>query len=320
MYLNLDNNNNSDFFEPKNIFNFEKFDLLSDNYNYSFDLLDITEQHHIENKHNFFFLQTNHNLDYENNINLNKPKQIKYFEIKKQLKFNILRFKRKPLINFDSLKETKNNSLLENVSKEEIKKEYKKVKHDKYSNDNILKKCKHIVLSNIMKFINKKISSIYKCKMQNNNFNKKLLTINKSQISNTNILYNRNFLYKKISDILSDNISKKYSHYPQEHNKILIEELKNDEDKFNKKYFNKLFNLTFNECLGHFIGKKEIEELNGMNCFEDVKETLEGDKEYIDLIKYYLENFENIIYKINPRKPKKGKKLNSTEEESQRSF
>ena len=75
----------------------------------------------------------------------------------------------------------------------------------------------------------------------------------------------------------------------------------------NFKIFSTLFNITFNQCLSHFIGKEFIEELEGMKCFEDIKDTLGDDVEYINLVKYYLENFENIVKNKNPRRPKKSK-------------
>ena len=247
----------------------------------------------------------------------------KYLNLSNETKFDSEKKNRNFIFcNFPSLHKNNTNrniDLLKKSLREGAKKEHKKIKHDKYSNDNVIKKCKHLVLSNIMDFINLKIFSIYKGKIKSKRrFRNQLLPINKSQKSNTNILYNRAFVNKNISDIFSDNITKKYSSYPLEHNKLLIEKLKNQEDKTNSKYFNKLFNLTFSECLNHFIGKKEIEELKGMNLFENVIEILGEDKEYINLIKYYLQNFENIINEKNPRRSKNYKNSISTEEESQK--
>ena len=342
MYLNFDKKY-FDTFEPINIFNYKNSELFSNNNNI-FDNLDYdySDQKSIDNKNNFVFFQTNLNLDYEKEFYSSELKPLKYFEVKKELKSKILHSKEESLVDLNLSNETKFNSekknrnfifcnfqslhnytnrnidLLKKSLREGAKKEHKKIKHDKYSNDNVIKKCKHLVLSNIMDFINLKIFSIYKGKIKSKRrFRNQLLPINKSQKSNTNILYNRAFVNKNISDIFSDNITKKYSSYPLEHNKLLIEKLKNQEDKTNSKYFNKLFNLTFSECLNHFIGKKEIEELKGMNLFENVIEILGEDKEYINLIKYYLQNFENIINEKNPRRSKNYKNSISTEEESQ---
>ena len=80
-------------------------------------------------------------------------------------------------------------------------------------------------------------------------------------------------------------------------------------------YFNRLFGLTCKQCLAHFIGKITLEELKGMKLFENVKEIIGDDKEYINILGYYLENFENIIYNKNPRRPKKVKNVTLSNKE-----
>ena len=182
---------------------------------------------------------------------------------------------------------------------------YKAIKHDKFSDDNLRKKCKHLVLNSVMEFINIKIYYLYDGKIGNNVYRKEILTLNKSQKSKANIIYDREFINKKISDIFSDNISSRYTNFYPQHNKLLIESLRNDEDENKRIYFNKLFNSTFKDCLEYYIGKKQSEELEGMKCFDSEKDLLSEDIEYINIIKYYLENFENIINKKNPRKPKR---------------
>ena len=182
------------------------------------------------------------------------------------------------------------------------------MKHDKFFDDNLRKKCKHLVLHNLMIFINKKIFSIYEGNIGNNIYRKELLTLNKSQQSNSNLIYDRLFVNKKISEILSDNISSRYTNFPPEHNKLLIEKLRNNEDEYKRIYFNQLFDLKFKDCLGYLIGKNSIEELDGMQRFDSIRKTLGEDEKYINSIKYYLNNFEKIIYNKIPRRPKKIKK------------
>ena len=180
-----------------------------------------------------------------------------------------------------------------------------KVKHDKFSDDNLQRKCKYLVLNSVIKFINKKLYRIYNGNIGNNFFRKEILTLNKFQINNSNIIYNRFFIKKKISDILSDNISHRYTNYLPQHNKLLIEGLRGDKDENKSLYFNKLFNLTFEDCCAHFIGKKSFEELEGMKCFESIKDKLGKDEKYANTIKFYLENYEKILKDKNPRKRKK---------------
>ena len=217
-------------------------------------------------------------------------------------------------------KDNNNNFQIKTSFDDKSNDEGKKMKHDKFFDDNLRKKCKHLVLHNLMIFINKKIFSIYEGNIGNNIYRKELLTLNKSQKSKANLLYERLFVNKKISDILSDNISTRYTNFLPEHNKILIERLRNDEDEYKRVYFNKLFDLTFKECLGNFIGKKPIEELEGMKGFDSIKDSLGEDEEYINLIKYYLDNFEKIINNKNPRRSRKSQKSNQIKYENKKNI
>ena len=110
--------------------------------------------------------------------------------------------------------------------------------------------------------------------------------------------YNKDFLEKTLVVIFSRDISSKYSRHPSTHNKKLIESLINDKDEKKRSIFNKIFNLTFIDCLNHFRGSKKFEELDGMNNLEDyLKEQRhnDDDEEYCSLFKYFVNNFEKII-------------------------
>ena len=179
--------------------------------------------------------------------------------------------------------------------------------HNKYSPDNILRKCKHIILSQLMEFINNKIKDIYNGQIGNSIFKKELLTLNKEQKFNSNVIYNQNFLKKNLGDIFSDNISTKYSNFFPDHNKKLIMMLKNEEDQNKKNYFEKLFNITYLHSINHFIGFQKVDELNGLKCFSELKYELNEEKEYIDCIEYLLKNYELITMKKRPRNKKKNR-------------
>ena len=178
------------------------------------------------------------------------------------------------------------------------KKEYEGLGlHNKFSDDNIIRKVKNAILKNTMIFINSKIKTIYEYK--NNKFSKKkeLLKMKKSQSISSRVDYNKNFLEKTLGEIFSEDISSKYIQYPSTHNKKLIESLINDEDGQKKKIFNEIFNLTFLDCLNHFRGRKIIEELEGLNNLEDYikRAKIIKDKEYCTIFKYFVNNFEKII-------------------------
>ena len=187
--------------------------------------------------------------------------------------------------------------------------------HDKFVDDNVRRKCKHLILDSIREFINQKIFIIYDGDIGKNIFRKEILVLNNRQKVDSTINYNKNFLFKTIGEIFSDTISTRFTNYPPEHNKLLIKSLLNEEDEDKRKYFNKLFNLTFLECLKHFRGENFIEEINGLKCLRQIIQESDYEKEYIDLLIYYFTNFENIIYKKKARKSKKKKELESLKRE-----
>ena len=45
-----------------------------------------------------------------------------------------------------------------------------------------------------------------------------------------------------------------------------------------------------------------------MKCFYDIKEKYNDDKEYKDVLNYYINNFDNIINKKKARKSRKSRK------------
>ena len=133
---------------------------------------------------------------------------------------------------------------------------------------------------------------------------KKILDINKQQVAITNIDYNQKFMKKTIGTILSDTISTRFTNYRPKHNEELIKRLKEDENKNIREYFEKLFNLTFLDCVDHFIGNEKLEILEGMTLFEEMKDDhaqLEkrnidlNDESYLENLKYYFENYESIL-------------------------
>ena len=187
-----------------------------------------------------------------------------------------------------------------------LKKKRKRTKeHDKYSDDNLRRKSKHITLNSLFNFINEKIEEKYENNIGVGVFMKKLLTINQKQKSDCTIQFNKEFLYKSIGEIFSENISTRYSNYPLTHNKSLIESLINEKDIDKRNYFNNLFNLRFIDVLKHFRGSEEIEELKGLTKFNSIKAEFESDEEYLNLLEYYIMNYENIINNKRSKKERK---------------
>lgn len=174
--------------------------------------------------------------------------------------------------------------------------------HNKYSEDNILRKIKSTLLSYLYNFINFSIYSIYEGNIKKGLFKRELKKINQSQVVDTRT--NKEFLHKTLKEIFSDNISTKYSYYSNDYNRNLIEELLNESDYEKRMKFKNLFSLTFLDCLKHFRGNKIFDELKGLESFNKYKKKFEDDEEYLYLFDYYISHFEEIIIKKRHRNRK----------------
>ena len=183
--------------------------------------------------------------------------------------------------------------------------------HSKFSDDNLRKKCKYIVLDSVKDHIKEKIKLFYNDDIDMNISKKELLHLSNEQKFNANIDYNKSFLNKTLEDIFSESISTKYIKFNSEDNKNLIKRLKNIKDEYKSQYFKNLLNITFLECVQHFRGSINIKELNGMKCFNEVKEQFSDENEYVEILSYYIMNYEKIINRKKGRGEKgqkRGKK------------
>lgn len=171
-------------------------------------------------------------------------------------------------------------------------------KHTKYSEDNMIRKIKASVISNLTVFINSVIYNVYDREIGKGMFRKELLKMNQSQIINSK--NNREFLDKSLKEIFSEDISTKYNNYQPDHNKRVINDLLDEKDLNKKTLFENLFELKFLECVLHIRGEQQNNLLNGLATLDDLCAKFENDKEYLELFKYYTNNLETII--INKRK------------------
>lgn len=254
----------------------------------------------INNNNNFnFYIKENQKQTKVTIDNENRNEKLKLFNIKKNY-IETNHYSDKAL---DSKESNERKGNLGRKRKNDNTPRY----HNKYSPDNILRKCKHIILNQLLIFINQKIKELYNGKIGNSIFKKELLTLNKEQKFNSKVIYNKNFLNKTLGDIFSDDISTKYSSYLPYHNKDLIMRLRNEEDQNKKNYFEKLFNITYLQSINHFIGLQKVDELNGLKCFSQLKGEMNEEEEYINCIEYFLKNYESITMKKKPRNRKKNR-------------
>lgn len=201
-------------------------------------------------------------------------------------------------INENEIDNTNNMTTVENKKKLLGKKKLKKV-----NSDYIEKLIRKIILKKLRVFINKKIRIFYKNDIGKGICSKQFVKIDLSELSHSNLEYDKNFVYFRIGHILSWMISKKLTSYLPEHNMKLVRELI---DLENTNYFSEVFNLTFHDCLEHFRGTKKNELLNGMETMEILSELYE--KRDFELLVQSIIGFEFFLNRRKSRKPREKKK------------
>lgn len=169
--------------------------------------------------------------------------------------------------------------------------------HNKYSDDIIIRKIKSKTIKKIIIYINSKIKNKKKYK---------LLFLSSKQVKNSKVDYNKKLLNKTIKEILSSDISGKYSYYDPQHNKIIIDKLLEEEDKAQRILYESLFNKTLLQCIKHLRGEINIEELEGLGTLNEMILDLNEEDEYKETFKDYFLNFET---KLNEKKGRNRKKL-----------
>ena len=179
--------------------------------------------------------------------------------------------------------------------------------HNKYTSDNIIRKCKAVFINKLRNFINNKIKIFYELDGQQFSDSKKLMKMNQQQIINSHVKYNQFFLNRTIKEIFSENISSRCNKYSLEHNKNLINDLLKEKDKTRNIFFKSIFSLTFLDCIKHIREDKIEDCLKGLQNLDEICQNLGGDDDYKESFKTYIVNFENII---NNKKSKKLRKNN----------
>ena len=170
--------------------------------------------------------------------------------------------------------------------------------HNKFSDDNLMRRCKHIILESILSFINKKIDKIYSKENKDILNQMKLFKLSQNVDKTSKVEYYKLLFNKSLQSIFSEDISKRYSKFNPNHNKNIIEKLMSEKIETKRIIFSKIFNLTFMDCLNHFRGTDYIEELDGMKKLNEYlleKDFGAYDQEYRNILQYFIENYEYII-------------------------
>ena len=132
----------------------------------------------------------------------------------------------------DKTKDKTNCYRKRNRESEDIKK-----KHNKYSDDSLRRNSKNLVIESLKDFMNELIRLSYHGNIGVGPLKKELKSLDKKKISNSNVIFNQNFLNKTIFEIFSEDISGKITNYQKNHNKLLINQLINEENENIKKLF-----------------------------------------------------------------------------------
>ena len=91
-------------------------------------------------------------------------------------------------------------------------------------------------------------------------------------------------------------MTRRIKFYKEEHNNQLIERKREE--------FENLFNLTFIECLEHFVGIRNVEELNGLTLFSEIKGQIldkhkkDGESFYKNL-ELFMKEFKNKVNSLH---------------------
>ena len=185
-----------------------------------------------------------------------------------------------------------NNNLINqennNTSPESSIREKNKKSRPKYREVCLRRKLKGLVLKYAFKFIKEKIKD-------KNDVIKK---IGYAQINNVKIEFEKEFIYKTLGDIFSVPISTKHTTIKEKenYNKNKIDKLKESDTNLKN-----IFDVTFIQCLNHFMGINNLDILKGMKTFEEIKTLEKLDKMEENNLKFISSNYEDKILHSKPR-------------------
>ena len=172
-----------------------------------------------------------------------------------------------------------------------------------YTSNTIVKMIRRKIIDAIIKFINKKIKYYLKNNINHGRFIKQFKQIDKSDLSHSKVEYDKKFIYLKLKDIFSKDISQKISLHPPEHNRNLVQSLINEETEGHM-YFSEFFELTFLDCLEHIRGTKNIELLYGLNNMNDIFDSYKDNNILYDKLIDYVKSFEKFLERKKSRTKK----------------
>ena len=198
--------------------------------------------------------------------------------------FNIFYINKKRKGNIETINTTLKTKFKGRI-KNEDKNNGKYGKHNKYESDNIIKKCKNILICNVIKNINMLIDKEKKYES--------LLDLDYSFINNLKKDFELELLNKPLKDIVSYDISPKYKLKGKNWNKVIIEKIIQNEKS--EEMMN-LLNMSFSEWIDIFTYKIESEYNKEVNLLQQALDKInkknDNDKVYLSKLIFYLYNYK----------------------------
>ena len=97
--------------------------------------------------------------------------------------------------------------------------------HNKFSDDNLRKKCKNMIIKYSLEFINEKIKEKYKNRIGHGKFKKELKILNQEKKAKSTVDFDKSFLTKTLKEIFSSDISARFYNFSKDYNRKLIKSL-----------------------------------------------------------------------------------------------
>jgi hypothetical protein len=184
--------------------------------------------------------------------------------------------------------------------------------HNKYSENNRVRKFKVIMKDALLDLINSKIKENINLTLlidQKEFVVDGLLNIRQNQIVNTNVMDNLQLLNKTIREIFSDEIAQNFRRYPKNYNKIVIDKIYEIE---NEEKITPILDMKFIDCIKYFRKEPNYMDDERFFCLKGLETKFENlsidltnegnDEKYINMLFDLIYNFENIFFSKKSRK------------------
>ena len=192
-----------------------------------------------------------------------------------------------------------------------------KGEHDKYDDDNLIRKSKKEFRDAIYKFTNSKIRELdfqLVIKIDNQEYEvKKLLNLGQTLVKESSVEENEELFQSPIKNILYE-ISGKYKKYPENFNIVAIDELSKNPNEKCQKIANFL-NLDYLDCLKYYRRDKDaledhyLDSLKGLELkFDELPKILRKqghEKDYEESLIYIIKHIEHIYDSKTARESRK---------------